>query len=327
MSVSNKRSYTGPLLAGLVVITKSTKVIAALKVLKFGKPLVTLISMLISAIMYGIWLGPWFGIGLVLMLFIHEMGHVIALRLKGIETPGPVFIPFLGAAIFVPTFKDRDTEAFIGYGGPLLGTIGALACFGLWYWTGQRSEILLLVSYVGIFLNIFNLIPISPLDGGRITQAVGAWFKYLGLAILLVYTISARQPALLIIWILVLDSFDGLLLWSRPIIAAILGLSMAALMILGFSGQPWWLDIFDCFLASCAVLMFWARDMARSKKGEEGTADDRPYPSQGIRMKWLTYYLGLAVLLSGIIVVQGQYLPDKVKGTTEKSTSTPVLIQ
>ncbi|MFA6433002.1 MAG: site-2 protease family protein [Candidatus Paceibacterota bacterium] len=327
MNASKKRSYSGALLAGLVILTKSTKVIAALKVLKFGKPLITLISMLVSAVLYGIWLGPWFGVGLVLMIFVHEMGHVIALRLKGMETPGPVFIPFLGAAIFVPAFKDRDTEAFVGYGGPLLGSIGALACFAAWYWTGQKSEILLLVSYVGIFINIFNLIPISPLDGGRITQAVGTWFKYIGLAILLAYTVFARQPSLLIIWVLVLDGFDGLTLWLRPAIAGFLGLMMAIFMALGYSGQPWWLDIFDCVLVSLFVVMFLSKDMVRSKKGEQEEVGDRPYPPQGIRMKWLAYYLGLAVLLSGVIVLQGQFLPDKVKGNTEQTTSTPTLIQ
>ena len=78
----------------MVIFAKSIKLVVIFKAMKFTKVLVTLVSMLLSAVIYGFWLGPWFGIGLVLMLFIHEMGHVIALRLKGFETSGPVFIPF-----------------------------------------------------------------------------------------------------------------------------------------------------------------------------------------------------------------------------------------
>ena len=311
----------------LIVLTKSTKVIAALKVLKFGKPLVTVISMLISAIMYGIWLGPWFGVGLVAMLFIHEMGHIIALRFKGFETNGPVFIPFLGAAIFAPKFDDRDTEAFVGYGGPLLGTIAALMCFAAWYVTGQTSEILLLVSYVGVFLNLFNLIPVSPLDGGRITQAVGPWFKYLGLVILVLYTLTTRQPSLLLIWILVLDGFESLTLWLRPSLAGFFTVSMGVLMVLGYGNQPIFLNCVDIGLADLFVLVFWARDEKRKREGIDPQTDVRDYPSGAGRTKWLVCYLGLALLTSSVIFVQGQYLPHAVKSNNGQTASPPALIQ
>src|ERR1700733_275442 len=198
MSVQ-KRSFTGMIL----VLVKSTKIVAILKVLKFSKPLITVISMLVSTILYGLWLGPWFAVGLISMLFIHEMGHIIALRIKGYETHGPVFIPFLGALIFAPKFNNRDTEAYIAFGGPLIETIGALACFAIWFFTGRTSEIFLLVSYVGVSLNLFNLIPVSPMDGGRIMQIVGAWVKYIGFGLLITFTLAARQPQLLMIWILV----------------------------------------------------------------------------------------------------------------------------
>lgn len=319
------KSILGLFLAAMVVFAKSTKIIAALKVLKFGKPLVTVVSMAISAIFYGIWLGPWFGIGLVAMIFIHEMGHVIALRLKGMETPGPVFIPFLGAAIFVPKFKDRDTEAFVGYGGPLLGTAGALACLAVWPFTdGKTAEILLLVSYLGVFINLFNLIPISPLDGGRITQAVGTWFKYVGLGLLLLFTVVARQPALLLIWILVLDGFDRMTLWLRPSAASVLGAAMALLMLFGFSNQPWYVDGIDIVLAAFLTSIYWSEDRSRNDGETQEDIDDRVYPAGGVRAKWLIYYLGLAALATVVLLYQVEHMPQAVKTHSEQLTSPPV---
>lgn len=320
-----QKSMAGLFFAAVVIFFKSTKIIAALKVLKFGKPLVTIVSMAISAVFYGIWLGPWFGVGLVAMIFIHEMGHVIALRLKGMETPGPVFIPFLGAAIFVPKFKDRDTEAYVGYGGPLLGTAGALACLALLpFVEGKTAEIVLLVSYVGVFINLFNLVPISPLDGGRITQAVGSWFKYVGFGILLVYTLAARQPALLLIWILVLDSFDRMTLWLRPLAASVLVLAMAVLMLAGFSSQPWYVDCVDVSLAALLTLLYWTNDKLRRRKGAPEEADERDYPTGGVRTKWFVLYLGLVVLTTVVLLWQVDHLPPAVKAHSEQLTSPQV---
>ncbi len=314
-------------MAMAAVFLKGSKILVVLKAVKFSKPIITAVSMVISAIAYGIWLGPWFGIGLVAMLFVHEMGHVMAMRFKGMEVSGPVFIPFLGAAIFAPKFEDRDTEAYVGYGGPLVGTIGALACFGAWYATGQTSEILLLLSYVGVFLNIFNLIPISPLDGGRITQAIGGWFKYVGLGLLLAYTLFIAQPAILLIWILVLDGFDRFTLWLRPALATILALAMSVLMAIGVSLQPTWVNIFDCAIAAFLTALYWSKDYHRYKTGENMNADNREYPSRSVRTKWLVYYLGLSVLAVSVLFFQIQYLPKGVHSHADKMTSPPIVVQ
>ncbi|MCX6819716.1 MAG: site-2 protease family protein [Candidatus Adlerbacteria bacterium] len=325
-NTSRRKSYIGLALAAMTIFIKSTKIVAALKVLKFTKPLITVISMAISAVLYGIGLGPWFGVGLVAMLFIHEMGHIIALRMKGYETPGPVFIPFLGAVIFAPKFDNRDTEAFVGFGGPLFGTIGALACLAIWPFTdGKTAEIVLLVSYVGIFLNLFNLIPISPMDGGRVTQAIGGWFKYVGLGVLLVYTITTGQPGILLIWILCLDGFKRFTLWLRPWLAGILGVSMATLMFLGYGDpQPWHITVMDCVIAIILTGMYWIKDSARSENGDAGNIDDRAYPTGGVRAKWLGYYLGLVVLASFVIFWQVGHLPHEVKQHSEQLTSPQV---
>src|SRR5882672_1982327 len=135
---------------GITVLLKSSKLIAILKVAKFTKLLVTATSMLISMLAYGWVYGPLFGVAIIAMLFIHEMGHVIAMWQKGVKTSAPVFIPFLGAAIFAPNLGDRATEAYIGYGGPLLGSIGALICMGLWLITD--SPLLLVTAFLGIYL-------------------------------------------------------------------------------------------------------------------------------------------------------------------------------
>jgi len=119
-----------------IIFAKSAKLLKAAKILKSAKLIKVLItgcSMLISAAIYSFQLGWWFAIGLVLMLFIHEMGHVMACIKKKLPTSAPLFIPMLGAVIFVPKMRSRVTEAYVGIGGPLVGGVAAVACFGL-YW-------------------------------------------------------------------------------------------------------------------------------------------------------------------------------------------------
>src|SRR3989344_6518301 len=200
-----KTSWGEIFLIVLLVLGKSAKVFKAAKI---AKPAITFASMALSLFAYAFWLGPWFSVGFIAMLFIHEMGHVIALRLKGYPAPTMVFIPFLGAAIFAPAFQDREDEAYVGYGGPLLGSIGAAALFGVWFFLEESStaaHLVLITSYVAVFINLFNLLPISPLDGGRITQATGRWFQYVGIAGLVIFSFFFRQPVILFIWILVID--------------------------------------------------------------------------------------------------------------------------
>lgn len=268
-----------------------------LKLLKFSKPLVTIFTMAFSAVVYGLTLGPWFGAGLVAMLFLHEMGHVAALRLKGIETPGPVFIPFLGAAIFVGDFKDRNTEAFVGYGGPLIGTIAALICFVVWFATGQANKILLLLSYSALLLNLLNLIPLSPLDGGRIAQAIGGWFRYVGIGVLGVYIVAYRQPSLFLIMMLALGHSGR---WGRPAVAALLFVAMAVLD--HFSGQ----DLFgDLLLGLIIVAVYAFHDLDRQPQDLD-TRENLPVSA---RAKWLVCYAGLVAVALLALAIQIPLLP------------------
>lgn len=312
-----KKSFFGRFARYAVLLAKSAKLIKifkAVKLLKFTKPIVTFGSMAISAIVYSFFLGPWFAVGLVVMLFVHEMGHVWAMQLKGMPTRAPVFIPMLGAVIFAPPFKSREEEAFVGYGGPLIGSIAGILMFGIWAITPGRPEILLLISYVAIFLNLFNLIPIRPLDGGRVTQVTGSWFKYLGIGILLLLTAYIRQPAILLIWILVLDDIT-----FHPKLKAGVGLACEALMIaliaMGYSSQGFWVDIYDIVLASFFNLMLvvdasmTGKEMAnwRELQGKE-----LPQAPTEARVWWIVRYLVLAVVLIIVMLFQAPYLPKQL---------------
>jgi Zn-dependent protease len=281
------------------IAVKSAKLASVLKMVKFTKVLVTASTMFVSTLLYGMVYGPWFAVALISMLFVHEMGHVIAMRQKGLRTSAPVFIPFLGAAIFAPDLGDRETEAYVGYGGPLLGSIGAFLCLAAWLVTG--SKLLLLTAFVGLYLNLFNLIiPLRPLDGGRIVQIVGTKTKYVGAALLIGYTLFLREPALLLIWIFALMEIN-LPLWWKPSIAATLLMAMAALFAADFSRQIWWVNILDIVIGASYTGLFVVVERTRAKRVQCGLPDieldPRPYPALKTRLSWIGIYLGSVATL------------------------------
>ncbi|MDR6878430.1 site-2 protease family protein [Bacillus sp. 3255] len=148
--------------------------------LKLGKAGGAVISMFITIWAYA-YLAPLpFVIGIVVMILIHELGHVAAAKLKGLPVSALVFIPFLGAAVTLkknPT--DAATAAFIGIGGPVLGTLGGVAAFALGVYTD--SPTIVSIAYAAFYLNLINLLPVHPLDGGRIVTAVTRWLWIVGL--------------------------------------------------------------------------------------------------------------------------------------------------
>jgi Zn-dependent protease len=169
--------------------------------LKFSKLFITVGSMLLSLGVYALVFGWRYAAGFIALLFIHETGHLIAARHRGLAVGLPTFIPFVGAWIELKEMPhDAETEAYVGLGGPLLGTVGALVC-----WLLARSydvPWLLAVSYAGFFLNLFNLIPVPPLDGGRITGVLSPRIWLLGIPILgalLWYRFSALMVVIVIL--------------------------------------------------------------------------------------------------------------------------------
>jgi Zn-dependent protease len=154
-----------------------------LKVGKFG-PMV--ISMLVSVVILGRLLGWQFGAGLVALILVHEMGHVIAARIERVPASLPFFLGPFGALITLKApLKDARQDAVIAIGGPLLGTAGALAVAAVaTQETGQTHTLLVALAYWGFFLNLFNLTPMQPFDGGRIAGAVSIWLNVAGVAIM-----------------------------------------------------------------------------------------------------------------------------------------------
>lgn len=161
--------------------------------------LLTLGSMALSFVAYAAFFGPWFALGFVVMIFCHEMGHVIEIRRQGMRASAPLFIPFFGAAIFQrQNATDALNQARIGIAGPIAGTLAATAAYGLYLWTHQ--PVLLLWAYLGFLVNLFNLIPFGMFDGGWILAVASKWFQLLGAAALLVAVVAFGVSPIILIF-------------------------------------------------------------------------------------------------------------------------------
>jgi len=174
--------------------------------LKFGKLAPTAISMVIAVGVYTLFYGWKFAVGIVVLIFIHEMGHVVLGRFLGIPVSLPVFLgPFGAVTTFKRPLTDLREEAITAIGGPVLGTLAALGCALLGAsTTGYFHGLLYALAYIGFAINLFNLLPINPLDGGRVANAVSVWANLVGLAIagaLLLFTLAtgATNPFLIVI--------------------------------------------------------------------------------------------------------------------------------
>ena len=189
----------GAIAAGLVfLLMKGKSLLLLLKALPAGKLLLTSLSMLAMVWFEAQRSGIWFGVGFVLMILVHELGHGYAMKKRGVAAGWPIFIPFFGAMIAMKGGpSDRDTEAEIAYGGPLAGTAVALVAAGLGL--ACDSRLFLALAYSGFFLNLFNLTPISPLDGGRVAQAFSRRAWWLGLVVLVGIFLWTHSPQLLLI--------------------------------------------------------------------------------------------------------------------------------
>jgi Zn-dependent protease len=159
-------------------------------------------SMILMIWIYAITYGFWFALGFVLLIFVHETGHLIAAKRLGLKVGAPVFIPFMGALI---ALKDAPpnawVEAQVGIGGPLLGTIGAACCEGIYQLTGNL--LFRALAHSGFLINLFNLMPIGFLDGGRIVTALSPWLWILGFIGMGILTFF--HPNFLVILILIVS--------------------------------------------------------------------------------------------------------------------------
>ena len=201
------KKYVGPIAAGALLL--ATKLKAILLLLPKVKVLTTSGTMLVSIAAYALIWGWKFAVGFVLLLLVHEMGHVFQLRREGIEASAPMFIPFLGAVVAAKSLgDDAAAEARVGLAGPVLGTLATLVPLAIWLATGE--EFWQALAYVGFFINLFNLLPVLPLDGGRAMAALSPWVWFAGYAGLVVLTFVFPNPILILV--LLLGGYES---WKR----------------------------------------------------------------------------------------------------------------
>lgn len=168
---------------------------------KMGKFLLTGGTMLVSLVAYS-WIFGWkYALGFIALLFTHEMGHYLAARQRNLDVGAPCFIPFVGAWI---NLKEQplsaETEAYIGIAGPMAGSAAAFVCF--LYGREVGSNLFLAIAYSGFMLNLFNLIPLSPLDGGRIMSAISPKLWLVGIPMLGALYFWRPSPMLIVIGIM-----------------------------------------------------------------------------------------------------------------------------
>jgi Zn-dependent protease len=204
------KRFLGPIGVVLVAIAKffAKLKFLILPVLKF-LPLIlkTGGTMLLSIWVYSMVWGVWFAVGFVLLIFVHECGHLLVAKRFRLKVGAPMFIPFMGAVI---TLKENPSnawvESWVGIGGPILGTFGAAVCYNIYMATG--NQMFCALAHVGFLLNLFNLMPVGQLDGGRIATALSPWLWLIGFAILLtlmVTEIMAGNLSFILILILVVS--------------------------------------------------------------------------------------------------------------------------
>jgi Zn-dependent protease len=177
------------------------------------------ITLLISVGAYALIFGWQFAIGLVALLFIHEMGHALVMKAKGIPIGGMIFIPLLGAAVVMRQMpKNAKDEAEVGIAGPIAGAIASSICLLL----AQANPVGIWapLAYFGFFINLFNLIPIVPFDGGRVLAAIDRRLWVLGFLGLVAYEIwYFVQYQNINIWLAFFIILAATQLWSRRTVA------------------------------------------------------------------------------------------------------------
>lgn len=194
---------------GLLILKFGAKLKAVVFLLPKLKLFTTSASMLVSIGAYTLIWGWKFAVGLVLLLLVHELGHVLQAKREGLDASAPLFIPFLGAAIALKELpKDAAVEARVGLAGPILGSLGACVPLVIWLVTGE--DLWQALAFFGFFLNLLNLAPVLPLDGGRAMAALTPWMWIVGYALLVVATVLFPNPILILILI-----FGGLETYRR----------------------------------------------------------------------------------------------------------------
>jgi Zn-dependent protease len=194
---------------GALAVNFAGKAKALLLLLPKLKLLSTGGTMLLSVAAYALLWGWRFAVGFVALLFVHEMGHYIQMRREGVRPGWMLFIPFLGAAVGARSLGGSAlAEARVGLAGPVLGTLGCAVVALVALVT--KSEFWSALAFTGCFLNLFNLLPVLPLDGGRAMAAMAPWMWFAGFGAIVVLVFVWPNPVLVLIALL-----GGLELYRR----------------------------------------------------------------------------------------------------------------
>lgn len=169
-----------------------------LNLAKFSSVLISASSIVLSIGAYASFFGWHYAIGFIGLIFLHEMGHYIAARQKNLNVGLPMFVPFFGAWI---TLKEApinsEIEAYVAYAGPFVGTLASFVLYYLGNYSG--NSLLLALAQAGFIINLFNLIPLHPLDGGRITAIITPRLWLLGAPLLVCIWLYQPSPMLIIV--------------------------------------------------------------------------------------------------------------------------------
>ncbi len=202
------RKRIGSMFAAIVALIAKffTAIKGLLLLLPKAKFLTSTGTALVSVAAYSLFFGWEFAAGFVLLLFVHEMGHVFQLRREGVPASAPMFIPGFGAVVMMKSLPDDAlAEARVGLAGPILGTLGAAVCLALAETLG--SDLLRALAYVAFFLNLINLIPVTPFDGGRAMAAMAPAMWFLGLgALVALFVITGNYFLLLFLLLGFMDT-------------------------------------------------------------------------------------------------------------------------
>src|SRR5437764_3980282 len=172
-------------------------------------------SAIVSIVIYSFLFGWPFAVGLVALLFIHEMGHALVMKLKGLPVGGMIFIPMLGAAVLMSKMpKNAKDEAEVGIAGPIAGAIASSVCLFLALQSPVRS-VWAPLAYFGFFMNLFNLIPVVPFDGGRVLAAIDRRLWILGFLGLVAFQIWSWINGNFSPWLLFFVIIAGTQFWAR----------------------------------------------------------------------------------------------------------------
>jgi Zn-dependent protease len=204
------KRFATPIFFGFLAVLKWGK--ALLLLLPKAKLLTTSGSMLVSVGAYALIWGWQFGVGFVALLFLHEMGHYIQLRREGVKPSGMVFIPFLGAAVGTRSLGGSAlAEARVGLAGPILGSLATAALLPIA--SATDNDFWRALAFTGFFLNLFNLLPIVPLDGGRAMAAMAPWMWFVGFGAIVVLVLLWPNPILILIALL--GGFETYRRWKQ----------------------------------------------------------------------------------------------------------------